>query len=129
MKADELMINDWVQIPCLIDNTENYNAWCQIKQLRDGDLDVIGFKELSYDEICPISLTTDILEKNGFKIDKYGQMVLDEELGTSEVYIVLQDGDECYWWVVNNELIAKIRYVHQLQHALRLSGIKKEIEL
>ena len=32
----------------------------------DCDLDVIGFKELKYDEICPIPITPEILEKNEF---------------------------------------------------------------
>ena len=81
------------------------------------------------DKVLPIPLTAEILEKNGFKKDKYGQMILDEELGTSEIYIVLQDGDECYWWTVNNELIAKTRYIHELQHIFRLCKIEKTIEL
>ena len=53
MKANELMLGDWVQVPCLIDNVEHYDALCKVKQLRDCDLDVIGFKELKYNEIIP----------------------------------------------------------------------------
>ena len=56
-------------------------------------------------------------------------MILDEELGTSEIYLVLEPtyDEEYYWWRVNYELITKIKSVHELQHALRLVGIEKEI--
>ena len=129
------MIGDWVQVPCLIDNTENYNAWCQIKQLRDGDLDVIGFKELSYDELEPIPLTPGILEKIGF--------VKSMQISDTEPYDVDEEGNMHFsynevfwgWWQPNNIFCIpanglgwlNIKYVHQLQHALRLCGIKKEM--
>lgn len=139
MKATELMIGDWV----LIDEPDKYaGATGQIQSLmyhREGDAAYFNVfiqgkfgyvsRDVCSDDIRPITLTAEILEKNGFKKDKYGQMILDEELGTSEIYIVLQEGDECYWWTVNNELIAKTRYVHELQHIFRLCKIEKTIEL
>ena len=144
MKAKDLMIGDWVQAPCLIDNTENYNAWCQIKQLRDCDLDVVGFKELSYDEIEPIPITPEILEKNGF------EKVLDED-GTEchryynsaadgYIKISLYNGGDGDWSIEiinyekfdDNEIVYNNNFtflkVHQLQQAFRLCGITKEIE-
>ena len=47
MEVKELMVGDWVQVPSLIDNVEHFDAWCQVKQLRDFDLDVVGFKKLA----------------------------------------------------------------------------------
>lgn len=145
MKATELMINDWVQVPFLIDNVENFNAYFQVKQLRDCDLDVIGFKELKYDEICPISLTPEILKRNGLVkrnnidgTDFYYIKVLggqyrftisflffDEPVGGVKTLL------KC-WFEFNGGLneIQKcnVLYVHELQYALRLCGIEKEIE-
>ena len=37
--------------------------------------------------------------------------------------------EEYYWWTVNNELTAKIKSIHELQHILKLVGIEKEIKL
>lgn len=129
MEAKDLMVGDWVQVPCLIDNTENYNAWCQIKQLRDCDLDVIGFKELSYDEICPIPLTPEILEKNGWVKNLYSAESYDnEELECLSLWVG-EDGKNKWWWHVGVELVTPINYVHELQHALRLCGIEKEVKL
>ena len=126
MKASELMIGDWVQVPSLIDNVEGFNAWCKVKQLRDDDLDVVGFKELKYDEIEPISITIEILEKNGFTKDldtdgiHYWFTLIDEHIRFSILY-----ARSVFQWLGPLDF----KYVHQLQHALRLCGIEKEIEL
>lgn len=136
MKAKDLMIGDWVQVPCLIDNTENYNAWCQIKQLRDDDLDVIGFKELSYDEIEPIPLSPEILEKNGWIYNNEDEKFFPQTwVGGG---LMLQGADDCGYRIVvtsdyddedTNDTPFIILYVHELQHALMLRRIKKEIIL
>ena len=136
MKATELMIGDWVlyegepyqirQLGIYGENRdgEDYPAVCIGKPKGIGLI-------VERNEIEPITLTAEILEKNGFVKSKYGEMILDEELGTSEIYIVLEPTyDEAYyWWRVNNELITKIKNIHELQHMLRLCNIDKEIEL
>lgn len=133
MKANELMIGDWVQVPCLIDNVEHYDAWCQVKQLRDNDLDVIGFKELRYDEIVPIPLTPVILVKNGLCEDNHGSLngeYFDED-ENRDLEITVDDKTGEIWWSYNWDeyRIIRLRYVHELQNALRLCGIEKEIIL
>lgn len=136
MKPEDLMIGDWV-----LHDGEPY----KIRQLgiygttRDGDdypaVCVGKPKGISLiverNEIKPIPLTTEILEKNGFVKSKYGEMILDDELGASEIYLVLEPDyrEEYYWWRVNYELITKIKNVHELQHILRLRNFEKEIEL
>lgn len=136
MKPEDLMIGDWV-----LHDGEPY----KIRQLgiygttRDGDdypAVCVGKPKgvgliVERNEIKPIPLTPEILEKNGFVKSKYGEMILDDELGPSEIYLVLEPSyDEAYyWWRVNNELIAKIKSIHELQHILRLRNFDKEIEL
>ena len=127
LTGKEIMIGDWVQVPCLIDNTENYNAWCQIKQLRDGDLDVIGFKELSYDEIEPIPITPEILEKNGFKYMTDLWYTQTKEM--KPIQIVFKKTSVITLSINCTPVPINLKYVHQLQHALRLYGIEKEIVL
>ena len=132
MKANELMIGDLVQVPCLIDNVEHYDAWCKVKQLRDCDLDVIGFKELKYNEIMPIPLTAEILEKNFNGADPYGIYFFGDEY--IEVYI--REYTDGLWRVEVDEVEMGglptwkmyVSNIHELQHALRLAGVEKEIE-
>lgn len=137
MKKSELMIGDWVQVPSLIDNVEGFNAWCKVKQLRDDDLDVVGFKELKYDEIEPIPITIEILEKNGFKLSSFGG----EKEYISEDHRLLLDGShelinsDNDWWVHvdTNDFrtigSCEISYVHELQDFIRLCKIDQEIML
>ena len=123
MKATDLIIGDWVQVPSLIDNVEHYDAWCKVKQLRDCDLDVIGFKELKYDEIVPIPLTPEILEKNGWECEYFGKRQewwLDK---TKFPIVGYSTNDTLH----HNGIVLK--YVHELQHALKLCKIEKEIVL
>ena len=77
------------------------------------------------DEIVGIPLTPEILEKNGW-----------EERPTG--YVFYTDGkryDNSLWYIFGNNTFVvnnaefQINYVHQLQHALKLCGIDKEIEL
>ena len=133
MRAEELMVGDWVQVPTLIDNLEHYDAWCKVKQLRDNDLDVVGFKELRYDEIVPIPLTTVILEKNGLCKDNHGLLYGEyfDEDSNKDLEITVDDKTGEIWWSYNWDeyRIIRLRYVHELQNALRLCRIEKEIVL
>lgn len=88
------------------------------------------------DEICPIPLTAEILEKNGFAYKES-----DETCATEAFHQWHLDGsrfaiDDDSWWraVKDGELHVKfggfpLKYLHELQHALRLCGINKEIKL
>lgn len=129
MKANELMIGDWVLYNpnVFIEDEYELPKDCYPTKIGCGeDIDLA-----IEDCYSPIPLTPEILEKNGFVENKYGEMILDEELGTSEIYLVLEPtyDEEYYWWKVNNELIAKIKSIHELQHVLRLCNLDKEIEL
>lgn len=79
-------------------------------------------------EIEPIPLTTELLEKNGFRLEWDGDiklMVCDDvviEIGNN--YKRFEDGK-----MYLRKVLVSLHYVHQLQHALRLCGIEKEIVL
>lgn len=124
MDITDLMIGDWVQVPSLIDNVEHYDAWCKVKQLRDYDLDVVGFKGLKYDEIAPIPLTPEILEKNGFVYNDLPFAQYWEQFG-----LMLLPCGKGYSINCGLNISMIINSVHELQHALKLCGIKQEIIL
>lgn len=93
--------------------------------------------ELSSGEFEPILLTAEILEKNGFtqcEPQGYDLYAKDKEgaglyriLWQSEPYDYLEIAAYVYDFGEFNK--SNIRYIHQLQHALRLCGIEKEITL
>ena len=121
MKATELMVGDWVLCP---DNMQRQVRYLQVRPSVIG----IGGSSYDEDEIQPIPLTPEILEYNGFslqsdkgKLFKLDTYWLGSELGGFRIHR-LNKGDYQLG-------LAKIRNVHELQHALRLCGINKEIEI
>lgn len=126
MEIRDLMIGDFVQV-----NGEVF----KVISISYFDIGICDSKKDFYhehiDNIAPIPLTPEILEKNGFMKSKNGEMTLelDDALGTTEIVLVPSYDEVYYWWKVNNELITKIKSIHELQHALRLCGIDKEIKV
>jgi hypothetical protein len=124
MKANELMIGDWVKqkhsglllMVCAV-NPPYINA-----ESEDGQ-----FLE---DTIEPIPLTEEILKANGYE----------EHVGEKGAYGVTiaphfkrDDSPEVFcdghpFAVLFDEPV-DIKYVHQLQHVLRLYGAEKEIKI
>lgn len=95
------------------------------------------------DEVSPIPLTTEILEKNGWVKEVMSRGVKNshwvytkpdiEEYGYFPIYIVKGIGDEfdVYPFTDNHDCkqIAYIKYVHQLQHILFGLGLNSEMEV
>ena len=77
-------------------------------------------------QIRPIPITAEMLEKNGihrtYEDDKYTIF-----RGDGLWAVKYSDGD----WELSTPPVCRvdIKYVHQLQHALRLAGVDKEINL
>ena len=134
MKANELMIGDWVMInPDLGEFYEFAGKPCQVIGLRDIDGAIkIDFDNGKYfwtdgeDDVLPVPLTPKILEKNDidtvFKT-RYKGFYLEYH---TEVGMIML-------YVYNNGSFQStgigFKYVHELQHALRLCEIGKTIEL
>lgn len=121
MDVRDLNILDWV----LWDNTP-----CQVTAIGCDYIETTrcGITLAESHLLNPIHLTPEILEKNGFELqrDKSELGTLDtywlgSELGAFRIH-KLNNGDYQFG-------LAKIRNVHELQHALRLCAISKEIEL
>ena len=151
IKVTDLMINDWVSI-----NGSNYlvkdiKKKGVIKLYEDtqwGEHD-IDFNTDSLEEFLQrIPLTEEILEKNGFKkwtwwkhhkddtvtyaIGDGLHVEIEEQMinGKNEKIFNLVDncndsGDYGY----ESNYICDVNYVHELQHALKLCKIEKEIVL
>ena len=147
MKANELMAGDWVLIKrtpsceypykiCSINNYsilgEEYADWIEVE----------AGEEINLEEIKPIPLTAEILEKNGWK----------KEFDKKSYMTFYNLEDEKYWlmWCISEHTldiqrqnktlldqynlcaeraVIACEYVHELQHALKLCGIDKEIVL
>jgi len=156
MKAEELMIGDWALFHdsgLASDDTKWYeDRTCQVigildnpylKWINDGTPEY--WSHASFDDLEPIPLTAEILKKNGFCKDINRGIFLYEkhmfmcydiaeyEPFTSTLTLQIQRADPCTEDTNTSSYslrsMFKINYVHELQHALRLCDINKEITL
>lgn len=137
MKASELMVGDWVY--AIDDNGEKHP--CRANSLeydytnKRGDF-CVDFYGTGYEaewpditfNVEPIPITPEILEKNGFERDfEDGSLIWVDEQDVTEIVWV---GTILTIHGENGHLeLDTCMYVHELQHALRLCGIDKEIDL
>lgn len=122
MEANELMIDDWVQI--VSDAPIMANEYHRIDWIRTGEVGLDNRKIVTYPYIQPIPLTPEILEKNGFVYNAIPFVDGWEQFG-----LTLYRGGNGYRINCGINVSLIIDCVHELQHALRLCGIEKEIEL
>lgn len=127
IKISELSIGDWVRVDdfdkvlikrvSAIDGTRN-----QIGIIKNNRGGIYWYCD---DEIEPIPLTPEILEKNGF--------VKEEDEDGNKRYSLIEGGTKfslgyarsVFQWTFPID----VRFVHKLQNLLRFCGLKKEIEL
>ena len=119
MKANELMIGDWVF------NTHNRKPE-QVQEIRERMV-MLDYNDLyEYDEIEPIPLTAEILAQNGFSKSRLmgEQRHFTYYLGPSLSMLAIYDAD---FSVHIGDGARYVKNVHQLQHILKDCGIDKEI--
>lgn len=125
LAGNELMINDWVMYNPNVfieDEYEPTKEWfpTQINGGEDIDLAI-------EDCYTPIPLTPEILEKNGFKYMTDLWYIQTKEL--KPIQIVFKETNVITLSINCTPVPINLKHVHQLQHALRLYGIEKEIVL
>ena len=111
IKISELSIGDWVEVQGVVKRIDYLYG-------KDNVCDV------PIELVHPIPLTPEILEKNGFE-ENCGRWYNSEALMEFEQY---KDG-WCRTINCGEYSVYFIKYVHQLQNALRLAGVEKEIEV
>ena len=118
----ELAVGNWVRFPHGIDKIDELCMWANYAAPATN-------RPVHVLRLEPIEITPEILEKNGWKfengysdtVDSIGRMI---EYYHFEGILRLYVDDKPYTTIGSG-----LMYVHQLQNALTLCGIDKEIEL
>jgi len=113
MKAKELMICDWIHVNAI----SNYSKVGYLTRMHDKSIFIEGDGWGAFEEgIEPIPLTEEILIENGICY-QFGQPWFQgyKPLTTKGVFEI----------VYKNIVRLPVRYVHELQHALRLCGLNE----
>ena len=121
MKVEDLMTGDWYWWEA---EGKKYPLQVTKDTFKLLDEDISNFQ--------PIPLTSEILEKNDILYEKqsFYYVIKDDKNLECTYYMQRVQGD----WVVGVDIgaydcsvFARIQYVHELQHALKICGIEKEI--
>lgn len=114
MRADELMIGDWV--------LDTFGNPIQVKELLEGgingewdDCECDGV-EAVYDDIKPIPIDEDILERNGW-------VGAGENMFVKQPYRITK-ADKVWGVAYGMAYVAEIRFVHELQNIMRMTGYR-----
>jgi len=126
MNTTDLMVGDWVNVNGL--NLKVGAIHADEIGVFDPDFKIYWCSDDGLDRIDPIPLTEDILVKNGFK----STQGLDFYWFDDKKHCCMKNYDGkrlfCYKQGINDVWLV-VKYVHQLQHLLRLCNVQKEIEL
>jgi hypothetical protein len=131
METTDLMIGDWVFYKNFKGNLVPHKIICISETF--AEFEDPPYNLYKYERMYPIPLTPEILEKNGFVISsEHANLYFsegDEKMSfcLRKMYDKLNNfvfyGSICY------NIVSPIKYVHELQHALKLCKIDKEIVL
>lgn len=135
LEISDLSIGDWVRWNdktcrvCLIDGV---SLTVELAEELGGTI------EVAIDELSGIPLTPEILEKNGWlpprkaiELDTWWwtngtDTAIEANEYNGEWYLTIIEQKEIQY---RNRVGIGLKYLHELQHALRLAGFEKEIEL
>lgn len=137
LKISELSVGDWVKASGMAKRVHNIEFQNGEYFVHFSDPDTNSEDYLHAPFIGPIPITTEVLEKNGFVRGQRGNFYH---------YLRLNKNRTLYIHASTNGWRAEITYdaagilhtthlmpdmnsVHQLQHAMRLAGVDKEINL
>ena len=137
LSCKDLMVWDWVK-------PKNVDASFRVGLIGvDSVWNDTDTHEWDYDELEPIPIIPEILKNNGFDGGEYknycGHVFYLHVEGFREIGLTMGYKDNILWCERINQnypnsigdkyVIHHLDYVHELQHALRLCGIDKNIEL
>lgn len=122
----ELAVGNWVRFPHGIDKIDELCKWANSAATTTK-------RPVSAENLEPIEITPEILEKNGWRLGKYSSATLEIE----NKIVVLEFYESGTQLRIFNRAVdeglqildIRISGIHQLQNALTLCGINKEIEL
>lgn len=135
MKVSDLQLGDWVD--CFGGSVKVTTIKTAYNNGEDFIVIMSPLKSIEYsfksEYIKPIPLTTDILTNNGFTQDTIGSGLILHIDNSENLYVLVnyRHNGECRNVEISNKMYnisCPIKYVHELQHALRLCGLSELAE-
>lgn len=129
IKIRELSVGDWVRYE--FPEIGKRNIQVNSIDEEDNHIGAGGVGASAWSDVSkfePIPLTPDVLEKNGWK--EIVRNIKYQTWAQGDTYILKYSAEERYCLFMRSyEMKFSLYHTHQLQHALRLAGVEKEIEV
>lgn len=139
MIPEELMIGDILEYMGTIVKVYSIGAKICVKECFAKNTYIVDFDNL----LKGLELTPEILKKNGFTGGEYKSYTGDvwylKAEGFRKIGLTMSRKESTLWGekikplspdsIGHNFAVPTIKFVHELQHALKLCGINKEIEV
>lgn len=122
IEAENLRIGDIVRYEKNIITVQAVHTNCEEGFIKDKYN--VGY---NCDELDPIPLTPEILEKNEWERDKLVTYIYGHEAHYIEV--ICTPNSEWVYVTFKGETIHRIKYVHELQHILWALGLDAELKV
>ena len=131
LKISDLSVGDWVYY-------DKGNTPYSIRSIyRTGIQDCVVLNDSVFpdgvigfvDRLKPIPITAEILEKNGLCVVEEDADFSEYELFGSENFSIFHTKGTLRYRLETPQASVVCWFVHELQHALRLAGVEKEINL
>ncbi len=124
MKKSELKLGDWVLAGGSPIKIDELVVGIDVLSVYNDETNEI--KDYFYDDLTPIPLTEEILEKNGWEKDDVQWILFCLVIQYDKVYddftIYVHQNGECNY-------LTEIEYVHELQHLLWALGIDDDLKI
>lgn len=133
MKSNELMLGDWVDSPygnikveCIYNNGYEDVVGEHEEMHLDWDTgeEEPWMKDITIDMVEPISLTEEMLLKNGFVFDEFDSSFSIWNNEGSRIALYKKSNSNEFWLDGYYGSIT-FTYVHEVQHLLRMCGLKE----
>lgn len=133
IKISDLSIGDWVKASGVAKRVHSIDFQNGEYFVHFSDPDTNSEDYLHAPFVKPIPLTPEILEKNGLEYEDDGNDAV-IFLCCDMFWARLCVGDTVWQVGIHSEdrldaVVCNVKHTHQLQHALRLAGVGKEIEI
>lgn len=131
MKSNELMIGDWVIHTQTIDRylnilEEPIKVYARVESILEDGINQDNCQGcddyVEIESVDPIPLTEEILKANGFEWYSHEYVYWQDEDGREPPFRIFRNSQGVLRISVAYKLV-RLRYVHELQHALRLCGL------
>ena len=134
-ESKEISVGDWFQARMVKWDYDDLDITPPMKIVKiDKDCVRLGFSlddlefEVFVDDLQPIPITAEVLEKSGFTHDKWSKKIWRYEDEESEVVYYIE-GNKVEVTTDDCKINLVCTSVAELQHALRLAKVGKEIVL